>query len=115
MMTEELPVELSDEERIERARQLGEIVETITNKEIEKKAETKRLQSAIDELKRKRTQLAEVCRKGEELRQIECRTVCYWEDETVSIIRVDTGEIVRTRPMTSKDRQQKLHIASRRD
>jgi len=52
--------------------------------------------------------LAEKLRSGFEMRNIECEISGDYKLGTVTIIRLDTGEIIRERPMTKDERQNKL-------
>jgi len=54
------------------------------------------------------TSFAEKLRSGFEMRNVECEIEGDYKTGTVSIIRLDTGEIVRDRVMTNDERQKKL-------
>ena len=105
-----LPVALSEAELVERAKILGDLVVEITRKEEEKRATSKSLQKSIDVLKERQTELAMICVAGEELREIECEIAQNYKNDVVDVIRIDTGEVIESRPMRDSDRQDSLPI-----
>ena len=54
------------------------------------------------------TSFAEKLRSGFEMRNVECEVDADYELGKVTIIRLDTGEIVRERTMSNDERQGKL-------
>jgi len=66
-----------------------------------------------DQIKEKRKHLeskARVVRSGLEERYVEVRDEFRHETNEVDVVRMDTGEVVATRPMTEEDRQQPLPL-----
>jgi hypothetical protein len=49
-----------------------------------------------------------IAKRGKEDREVECERVFDWNDGTVSIVRLDTGEIHDTRPMEKDELQMQL-------
>jgi hypothetical protein len=109
--TEELPVRLSDDEFAERAKRLGQIEEDLQLHQIKAKAVRKELKERESQLKFERSQLAKVMRAREEPQEVEVCTFHADRRGQVRDVRMDTGEVVRTRPGTPEELQGQLPLA----
>lgn len=66
------------------------------------------LKQAVSDISRKRTMLAEIVSRREELRDIECEDTFDYAAGNVTRVRLDTGEVLLTRPMTPEERQRSM-------
>lgn len=104
----QLPVQLTQEERMARAMtaaekqgRYGEVEEHKKSVSSECGRELKELRSEIEDLQR-------AVRTGTERQDVQIETRRNEERRTVETVRLDTAEIVDTRPMTIEERQGKL-------
>lgn len=99
------PVEeaLGPEEIAKRADELARIMGEVAEREIGKELGTK-----IDELKGRGRELAREIRARRTILQVEVKDVRNEEDGTIETVRMDTGELVRSRRMTTDERQTNL-------
>ena len=106
--TRSLPCELTEQEYKDRARELTDTMHDRDKIELERTEHAKTLKWKMD---RKTTEiqiLARTVRTKEEDRQVQCEHQTDYEDAVVNVVRLDTGEIVGSRPMTHEERQQQL-------
>lgn len=106
-----LPVKLDEIEREQRAKELADILLEIETAEI---AEVERRRSAkerAETMKTKASDLARIVRNGSEPRP----TIVTQHDNTVrwtiDLIRMDTGEVYESRPMTASERERASQLA----
>ena len=109
---EELPCQLSHDEVNDRAQQLARILGERGTIELEAKEIASRAKQRMKKLDRKSQKLAEVVRTGVEHRDVECIERRVYDTNRIEVVRVDTGECVRWREMTAKDRQGDLYSPS---
>jgi hypothetical protein len=109
--TETLPVPLTDEELRSKAAELAVLIRQWENDE---EAEKQRAKLAREELAEKwetvRRVRAIVEAKAEP-RSVECEERPA-QGRTIMVVRLDTGEIVRSRPMTSDECQASLDLGT---
>lgn len=106
--TKKLPVRLSDDEVIERGKQLVENIRKTGKAESEREAENKKRKAEIEALELITSKLVDIVEKGEEDRDVECELKKDFERGVVTVVRLDTGEVVETRPMTPDERQEEM-------
>lgn len=110
--TELLLVMLTREEREERAAELSSNVEALKDMKRRHKDAKKDMKDAEDQLEAKVIDLARVHRSGKEHRQVEVARHADIDRALWCVMRLDTGEQVRTEPMTAHDlaeaRQERL-------
>jgi len=106
--TEYLKCILTEAEIKEAGAALARRYSEITNLEEQKKSVTSDFKAKIDAATAEASLLARQIQNGYEFRQIDCEIQRVWEDKTVQTIRLDTGEIVKTRPMTADELQDRL-------
>jgi hypothetical protein len=119
-MTELLPVQLTDEEWDARADEMAATEKKLLiaeGRELEfaehAKYEKKKLESVTADLRSKLSCQATVVREKQEKREVEVVERKDFEGSAVRLIRIDTGEVVRTRAMTEADRQRALFGAEK--
>ncbi len=105
---ETLKCDLTDEELLETGRQLARAQSNLTHAEANKKQIDARLKGEIDGYRLQAAELSERVNTGYELRAVECKEVPDRLNLNVQIIRMDTGELVRQRAMTEREREQLL-------
>jgi len=112
MPTETLSCTLTPAESAARAFELAVLVRKIEDEETAAKAAAAAARDSMKELDADLRRLARVVREGKEDRQVEVRVTRNPTDATVETVRVDTGEIVRSRAMTPEERQIPLHLVT---
>ena len=100
-----LVCDLTEDEISERAKQLAVSKGEMEQHQLHAKEIKADLKKKGEQLRAQISQLARACREGKEEREIVCELL-YDEDElTVDVVRVDTGQVVSSRPMTDDERQ----------
>lgn len=106
-----LPVRYTSAERLDLADKLARCCQSIGDAEDQKKARDAEHKELIARLELERKSLSRRINTGHEMRNTECKWIL--EDPTPhekTLVRLDTGEIVRIVPMGSFDYQQELPI-----
>ena len=93
----------TEDEKREISTELAHCVSELSQKEDEKKAIMSDLKSQIDSLASRTNGLATKLNNGYEMRNIECEIERDYDAHVIRFFRLDTGELVRTRKMTSDD------------
>lgn len=104
-MNETLRVQLTDAERIAKGEELARINFALAELEELKGAATRSFGNKIKALKLDGGKVAYDMQTGTEERSVDCVERPDWKDFVVAVIRTDTGELVRRRPMTHAERQ----------
>ena len=105
MRIERLPVTLTNDEGRVRGEELAGLMAEINAAEDAKKIAAQEAKAAIDELDVKAAGIAEEIRSRRVYRDVEVREDLDAPSRVVSVIRLDTGEVVRERVATSSDLQ----------
>lgn len=105
---EKLGCELTREEQLGKGSEMAELIKQHGEVETEAKSVADGFKRQIKDLDRKITDRAEEVRTGVERRLVPCTERGRWRDNLVDVVRLDTGEVVRSRPMTESERQQAL-------
>lgn len=113
-MIEQVQCVMTDAERIAKGEQLARMAFEMGDLEEAKAAAGRDFTNRIKCLKTEQGKLADEVRSGAELRDVECAEKPDWKQHIVTIVRCDTGEIVRTRPMTPSERQLRFDALSAR-
>ena len=100
-----LSCNLDDEERDRQGRALASLEAEYREVEQAAKDTAKLSRERLKELREDMRTAADEARLGVGLRLVECREVLIAERGLVSIVRTDTGEVVRARAVTDDDRQ----------
>lgn len=105
MKTQDLPVKLTDQELVEKAQQLVDLMDLKGKKDDEFAQLRKRHNDAMAKMTFEISVLARQRREGTELRPVQCADVPNYHDRKVETVRQDTGEVIGSRPITAADRQ----------
>lgn len=108
-----LPVPLSQSELLVKAEELARKVRAAADIEDEKKAANSDFKTRLEELDMAINELSEIVATKSEQRQVECALYENYGSATMELVRVDTGELIETRPMTEAERQ--AHLFTPRD
>lgn len=106
-----LPCQLTEREKLSKGQEL--VARLGEKEELEE-----RMKSAASAFKRQITVKDEESRKlsgeirtGIEHRQIECRVIASFAQNSVETMRMDTGEVIRSRAMLPEERQGALELS----
>jgi hypothetical protein len=114
-ITRKLRVKLTEAERTAKGELLAKVCFDLSELEEKKKAATATFAAEIKELKAENQALVYDVRTGTEERSVECREYPIWSDRVSELRRVDTGEVVMRRPLTSEEKQQRFDQWSHTD
>jgi len=110
-----LPCILTEEERLERSGALASVVHSIANheKDLTAKQEDfnlkkKEINGKISKAKSRLSDLADVISDGSEKRDVDCESLFDYEEGTVIVRRLDTGEVIEDREMEALEKQMQL-------
>jgi hypothetical protein len=107
---EKLPVRLTDSEVLNVSRNSAEMYRDLWQAEEAKKAAMLQFKDQIESLKTQIADAQSIVRSGIEWRGIYCQQVMHRDLGEVTITRLDTMQIVETRPMTAKERQTAMDL-----
>lgn len=112
-----LPVELNDQEKLVRAKELAESAVAIATKEEEIKAFRAEMKVELDELKKTHDDLVQIVKYGRENRSVECTWVPDYGRRVWTLYRNDQpgSAPVNVRPMKEHERQLDLVPSSKID
>lgn len=105
-----LPCTLTQDEWIERARQLSRTGQDVVAEEQRQGSVKQALKDTLERLKSERSRLDLVVARNEEEREIEVVYMGDAERMRVSVTRADTGEVIEERPMSDQERQMTLPV-----
>ena len=100
-----LPVELTREERHERSMELAEKIAEARQLESQKKERAAIFKSHEEKLKTRCDLLSEAIKSGREGREVECLWSRNDTYQRMELARLDTGEIIESRPLTAAEKQ----------
>lgn len=106
--TKNLPVPLTDEEYMVRSKELAEQVQALEKIESDKKVVANQFKGEIDAVAAKISHLAKIVKERREWREVEVNEVRNYDRMTMDTVRLDTGEVVSYRDMTSQERNPSL-------
>ena len=109
--TEYLRYPFTEEEKKELAQEMARSQIEAEDYEAQKKAVTADFDGQIKKAKLSASTCARKIRDGYEMRQVRCEVIKDFKKKTITIIRTDTGEEVKTRPMSVQESQMKLAAA----
>lgn len=113
--TQRLPCQLTPAETAVRADELARTLETLEVLKADKAAAVSRFREMIKLSERKSYDLGDVVRTGKEYREVPVRYASDFEANQIHTIRLDTGEVVSSRPMEAAERQQAMDFADGSD
>jgi hypothetical protein len=102
-VTRKVPYRLTEEERLLRSDELAIATREMYEAEAHRKAVAKELKGKVDELQEKVKELSAIVEEKTELRPTECQWARDDGRKTMVLLRVDTGEVIETRPMTEDE------------
>lgn len=105
---ETLKVQLTDEDYKTLAIKIGQASTEISRAEDELAAVKSQFKSRIDAAVAKRNQYASIINAGCEYKPVDCHLIKNYQENTVTLVRLDTQEVVRVRAMTADERQRGL-------
>jgi hypothetical protein len=100
----------TEEELRKIAEQMAEKAQEIDEKEADKKAITSELKAAVDVATNEHRLLAGKYRAKSEYREVECEVLSDHKKGIVTTTRLDTGEVIDERAMTTGERQRELPL-----
>jgi hypothetical protein len=100
---EELSVKLTQQEKLERAERAAAIGTAHRKKEQELKAAQKRGKLALESMKTEHQLLERAVHTGQEVRLVDCIYRANLILERLETVRIDTGEVVRSRALTKDE------------
>lgn len=103
MAMEQLVCNLAPSERIDRAQKATELMGEYSQKEAKAKAEAAARSAELKGVRADMEESARASREGWEYRDVEVRERPSRTERVVEVIRCDTEEVIRTRPMTKEE------------
>lgn len=104
METRMLPVCLNEVELLTKAALLSAKVQELATEEDDQKDAKAAMKKRLDDLNRDITDIAKIVREKAEPRPVEVHESKNYARRIVEVVRVDTGEVVDSRPMTEQER-----------
>ena len=100
-----LPVDLTSEELLDRARRLAECEERLREESDRQDQVKKELKSRESAIVADRSRLAAVVRTRQEPRDVECEVRENYVRNVRTVTRLDSGEVLEECPLTLEERQ----------
>lgn len=107
---ETLPVKLSDTDYKDYAIKIGLASQEIAQAEDNLAAMKSQFKARIDAAVAQRNEFASIINAGVIFKTVKCHLVKNYRENSITVIRLDTGEIVRSRTMTVEERQRGLFV-----
>ncbi len=107
---ETLRVDLTDEEYKNVAILMGHANAEISAAEDQLAAVKSQFKSRIDAAVAKRNEYAGIINAGCEYKPVDCWLTKDWGAGSITVTRQDTGEVIRTRPMSPEEKQRGLQF-----
>jgi len=111
---ETLKVPLTDADYKEYAIRIGQVgteITQITQAEDGLAAVKSQFKARIDAATAKRNEYSAIINSGCEYKPVECHLIKDYRHNSIGVVRLDTGEVVRERTMTIEERQRGLFVA----
>lgn len=105
-----LPVELTDEEMLGKAKEMSKLCEDRTFVEREKAIQTKDFAEKIKNISGEISKLVTIVSSGFESREVECTRVFDYKNKEVRALRTDTDEIIEKRPLRVDESQTEIPL-----
>lgn len=112
--SEVLDCVLTEDEQRERGQQLAESVKAVSDLERDQKDVKASMKEAMEDAEAERERLALIVRDGKEPRTVPVRLDYDDQRGMVHKTRLDTGELIGTRPMTDEEKQRALPFLGRK-
>ena len=111
-VTKALPVNLTDDEVLKYGRDIARAHAERDNIASRAKSVAKDYASKVSEQDAIIGKLSPRVHSGIETRDVECEEIKNWTAATVTITRLDTGEVIESRPMREDEKEMQLSVAS---
>lgn len=108
--TKLLPCKLVDAELLKYGNDLGETIQDILTEEGRQESLKKEMKATLSALEARRSSLASKITRKEEHRDIDVERVLNFGKDIYQEVRLDTGEIIFTRPVTDDERQEVMTL-----
>lgn len=108
MITRKLTCILTEDDVLDRGRQLAQTEYDLAAIEREKKAANDEFKKQLDATSGKIVNLSRAIKNGEEERDVVCVVNDNWGNYKKEVVRTDTGEMIESYDMTEAERQRSL-------
>lgn len=108
--TDHLDCDLTDAEKMDKARELARVTTDIAAEMDRQKAIKQQLAARLGELSARQSALAITVNRGVELRAVEVVVLANYDGGVAHAVRTDTGHVISTRPLEDHERQQPLPV-----
>jgi len=108
LIKEYLKCQLTEKEKTELSAKIAKAISDRASAEAKLKEVSASIKAQIAQLDAEISEKALQINNGYEYRNVECRMDKDYRLGTVTITRLDTGEVIRERPMTAEERQMEL-------
>ena len=106
--TQSLPVRLTEQELIAKGAELSAMIKALSYEEAEKKSVADAFKARITDLDTQIQRLAQIVRDKKEFRPVEVIEQPDYDAMMMRTVRLDTGEVVSSRPLEGSERQRPL-------
>lgn len=110
----ELDCELSDQQKLRTAKELGAVFARLNTLRQQKAALDKEMKDKIDDLTGQFAGMAETLHNGTERRKITCKIKYDFTKKKKTWIREDTKKIVKALPISDEDLQEHLKLKGKK-
>lgn len=101
---------MTDDEKRLKGSELAVSVEELAALDVEKKDFAEKLKARVSHVEKRITKLAHEVKTGKEVRPVECAEYQRYATRMVDLVRLDTGEIVFSRPMRPDEFQTSMEM-----
>ena len=108
VIKEMLPCKLTNDERLSRADDLANAVQSVDQIKQEKKSLVRQIDARLSAAESKRDELSDVVASGREYREVIVEQIFDYEAGKVREVRRDTGEKIAERDLTDEEKQGSL-------
>ena len=108
LIKEYLKCQLTEKEKTELSAKIAKAISDRAGAEAKLKEVNTSIKAQIAKLEAEISEKALQINNGYEYRNVECRMEKDYRLGTVTLTRLDTGEVIRERPMTAEERQMEL-------
>lgn len=108
-----LPCKLNNTELLEYGNELGSVIQDIAAEEDRQISLKQELKARLTTLEAQRTALATKITRKEELRDVEIQPSLNFTAGVYREVRLDTSEVIKERPLTDDERQEKLDLSTK--
>ena len=103
-------MDLTDKELLAYADELTDLDTKSEEVSLRHESEKNRFKSEVKDIGKNQSRIMNLLKTKEEFKDVECFEEFNWFDGIVEIVRLDTGEVVKTRKITAEEYQQNLPL-----